>query len=90
MLLGGWVLWVCPTPDVALIEVSFLPALAILNGVGFCSSTRGSCSPCTVLAGDLAGWGTRARKPVRYAVRSVATLAGSSSRRVPTTASWCR
>jgi hypothetical protein len=32
-LLGGWLLWQCPTPDVAIIEVYLIPALAILNGV---------------------------------------------------------
>ena len=32
-LLGGWLLWVRPTPDVAIIEVYAIPLLAVFNAL---------------------------------------------------------
>lgn len=42
-LLGGWLLWVRPTPDVAIIEVYAIPLLAVFNalvGAGWWLSKR--------------------------------------------------
>jgi len=57
-LLGGWLLWVRPTPDVALIEVYAVPMLAVFNalvGAGWWLGKRPRLAGAFALNALLAG-----------------------------------